>query len=57
MDQGGNYYASKLLSMFGILLLVFPGHTSHVLQPFDVGIAAALKTRYSKLLQKFKLKI
>lgn len=53
----GNYYASKLLSIFGVLLLVFPGHTSHVLQPFDVGIAAALKTCYSKLIQKYKLKI
>ena len=51
----GNYYASKLLSLFKIHLLILPGHTSHILQPFDVGIGSPLKAAFIKFLLNFKL--
>lgn len=35
---------------FGIDVLTLPGHCSHVLQPFDVGIAAPLKAAIRKQL-------
>ena len=53
----GNYYAAKLLSKFNILLLILPGHTSHVLQAFDVGVASPLKTAFAKFLQEYHLQI
>ena len=53
----GNYYASKLLSMFRIYLLILPGHTSHVLQPFDVGIGSPLKAAFVKFILNSKLQI
>lgn len=53
----GHYYSSKLLSLFGIILLVLPGHTNHVLQPFDVGLASPLKTAFAKYLLNNKLDI
>ena len=51
----GNYYASKLLSLFKILLLILPGHTSHILQPFDVGIGSPLKASFMKHFLNCKL--
>ena len=53
----GNYTASKFLSLFGIELLILPGHTSHVLQPFDVGIGAILKCAFKKFLLNYRLKV
>ena len=44
-----NYFIAKLFDIHGIDILVFPGHTSHVLQPFDVGIASSLKSKYREL--------
>ena len=44
-----NYFIAKLFDMNGIDILVFPGHTSHVLQPFDVGAASSLKSEYRRL--------
>jgi hypothetical protein len=43
------YDAMALLSQSGIDVLVFPAHCTHVLQPFDVSVAAALK----KALRRF----
>lgn len=51
----GNYYAAKLLSKFNILLLILPGHTSHILQPFDVGIGSPLKAAFMKHFLNCKL--
>lgn len=42
------YLACFLLWIFNIDLLLLPGHTSHVMQPFDVGIASPLKTNYRR---------
>ena len=35
-----------------IILLCLPAHTTHILQPLDVGIFAALQTSYRHMLQK-----
>lgn len=42
------FMACFILWIFNIDLLVLPGHTSHVMQPFDVAIASPLKTCYRK---------
>ena len=52
-----NYFAARLFEMFGIDILVFSGHTSHLLQPFDVGIASPLKTIYKKKLLQYDLSL
>jgi hypothetical protein len=44
-----NYPAGKILNDFAVDLLVLPGHCSHVLQPFDVSIAAPLKVEFKKI--------
>jgi hypothetical protein len=38
--------------LFNVNILVIPGHTTHVLQPFDVGIAAPLKTEFKQQLKQ-----
>lgn len=40
-----NYLANYIFSCFNIDLVVLPGHTSHVLQPFDLTVAAPLKSQ------------
>ena len=44
-----SFLAVRLLSAFNIELLVLPGHTSHILQPLDVGIFSPLKAQFKKL--------
>ena len=43
-------FGMRLLKRFNVICIVFPSHSTHVLQPFDVCIAAPLKNRYLKLL-------
>ena len=50
-----NFMVAKMLDFFGIDILVLPGHTSHLLQPFDVSVASSLKTEYKKLLMEYKI--
>ena len=40
-----NVLAAKYLLDNKIDLVILPAHTSHCLQPFDVGLASSLKTR------------
>lgn len=40
-----NYLANYIFSCFNVDLVVLPGHTSHVLQPFDLTVAAPLKSQ------------
>ena len=51
-----SFYSMLLLWMFKIQCLLLPGHCTHVLQPFDVGIASPLKVNYKSILnlQKFE---
>ncbi len=39
----------------GIVLYVFPPHTTHLLQPLDVGVYGPLKQVWSQVLKEFKL--
>jgi hypothetical protein len=39
-----NLRAMMIFDLFNVDVLILPGHTTHVLQPFDVGIASPLKT-------------
>ena len=43
-----NFFVAKLFDHFGIDILILPGHTSHMLQPFDVAVASSLKTEFKK---------
>ena len=44
--------AMRYLNSFGIDVLTFPGHSTHVLQPFDVGIAGVFKGELLKQMQR-----
>ena len=50
-----NFMVAKMLDFFGIDILILPGHTSHLLQPFDVSVASSLKTEFKKLLMEYKI--
>ena len=41
-------FALRLFNKYNILVVIFPAHTSHILQPFDVSIAASIKNSYVK---------
>ena len=43
-----NLDAAILMSHFNIDCLVLPGHSSHILQPFDLCVAAPLKCAFKK---------
>jgi hypothetical protein len=48
-----NWRALQYLFENGIDVNTFPAHITHVLQPFVVGIANALKSIYAKMMQKY----
>lgn len=50
-----NYSAAAILKIFNIDLLVFPGHCSHVIQPFDVAVASPLKAAYKSELLRYNI--
>ena len=39
----------------GIVFYTFPPHTTHLLQPLDVGVFGPLKHVWSKILKEFKM--
>ena len=43
-----NSLALELFVMNNIKVIVFPAHTSHVIQPFDISVASPLKTALKK---------
>ena len=43
-----NPLALEILRDAGILVLILPPHTTHVMQMFDVGLAGALKKRFTQ---------
>jgi hypothetical protein len=45
-----NIHAIWILHLFNIELLVLPGHSTHVLQPFDRAVASPLKTTLKEAL-------
>ena len=40
-----------------IMVIIFPSHISHIIQPFDVGCGSPLKSMFKKLLSQFTKKI
>lgn len=44
-----NFTAALIFYIFNVDVLVLPGHTSHLLQPFDVSLGGPLKTEFVKL--------
>ena len=45
-----NFLAVKVFDLFNVDLLILPGHTSHLLQPFDVSVASPLKIAFKTAL-------
>lgn len=48
-----NAAAIHYLHIHGIDVIILPAHSSHITQPFDVGIASILKSEYKKHLLTF----
>ena len=44
-----NAFASLCFKLHNIILLTLPAHCTHVMQPFDVGVASVLKSKMSSL--------
>lgn len=56
MDSHASHLSPTVLTMArenGIYLFTFPAHTSHLLQPLDVGVYRPLKSNWSKVLNKY----
>ena len=49
-------FGMRFLHLFNIRCFIFPAHCTHVLQPFDVGVASPLKTHYEAKFIKFVVK-
>jgi hypothetical protein len=47
-----NVTALMIFYLFNVDILIIPGRTTHVLQPFDVSIAAPLKAEFKQQLQQ-----
>ena len=45
--------ALELFAAFNIRVLILPGHVTHILQMFDVGLAGPLKQKYGELLRMY----
>ena len=52
-----NYFTARVFDSFNIDILIFPGHTSHLLQAFDVAVASPLKSAYKRWLILYDLDI
>ena len=39
----------------GVILFCLPSHTTHALQPLDVGVYGPLKSRWGKILKEYKM--
>lgn len=49
--------AVAYLQQFGIDMLTLPGHSTHVLQPFDVSVAAVLKHAMSRSVESWNRRL
>lgn len=58
MDSHSSHINPDVISLArenGIYLFTFPAHTSHLLQPLDVGVYKPLKSHWSKALNNYML--
>ncbi|KAJ8886511.1 hypothetical protein PR048_012722 [Dryococelus australis] len=56
MDSHSSHITPEVIELAheqDIFLLTFPSHTSHLLEPFDVGVYRALKCNWSKQLNSY----
>ena len=56
MDGHGTHMSIELIELArssGVHLLCLPSHTTHVLQPLDVGIFKSFKSNFSKACSKY----
>ena len=49
-----SFYSNLLFHLFNIDLLILPAHSTHIMQPFDVSLAAPLKVEFIKQLKKYQ---
>ena len=59
LDSHGSRGDVPSLEMYqkeNVMIITFPGQVTHVLQPFDVGVAAPLRLYYRRILRRLKLK-
>jgi hypothetical protein len=55
VDGHGSHTSDEFMSMCylnNVYLLFFPAHTSHILQPLDLGCFSSLKTAYRRLVNE-----
>ena len=50
-----NLQLIRLARERGVVLLCLPSHTTHALQPLDVGVYGPLKSRWGKILKEYKM--
>ena len=56
MDGHGTHMSIELIELArsnGVHLLCLPSHTTHILQPLDVGIFKSFKSNFSKACSKY----
>ncbi|XP_039296637.1 tigger transposable element-derived protein 1-like [Nilaparvata lugens] len=56
MDSHSSHIGPEIISLAkenSVFLMTFPPHTSHLLQPLDVGVYKSLKSHWSKELNSF----
>ena len=57
-DGHGSHESLTLIEMArekNVILYVFPPHTTHLLQPLDVGVFGPFKTAWKQVLKEYKL--
>lgn len=52
----GDPISLEMYQAENVMVITFPGQVTHVIQPFDVGIAGPLRVYYRKILRRLKLK-
>ena len=59
MDGHASHIILELISLTrdrGVILFCLPSHTTHALQPLDVGVYGPLESRWGKILKEDKIK-
>ena len=60
MDGHASHINLELIRLardHGVFLFCLPSHTTHALQPLDVGVYGPLKSRWGKILKEYKMEM
>ena len=60
MDGHASHINLELIRLardHGVFLFCLPSHTTHALQPLDVGVYGPLKSRWEKILKEYKMEM